>query len=151
MKIPNFASLHQAGVGRLSIDSQVGSNFCAEAKGAATHVQTNERECAKHRDLSRDGKTSDIFDHHSAGAAVDHFCCMGSMSAHQRWGRRVRRHRAHVGIEVDTCVLEIREQDVVAQVNRIVADVRPPDLLQDRRPDLGVVTHVVVTSVRGEV
>jgi hypothetical protein len=50
MKIPNFASLHQPGVGRLSIDSQLGSYRLASAAStfpaAIAHHMTNNLDMA---------------------------------------------------------------------------------------------------------
>ena len=48
---------------------------------------------------------------------------------------RVRRHRFHIGIEVDTDVLEVGDQQVPVAKNGVVADVGFSEALFDARPD----------------
>ena len=91
-----------------------------------------------------------MFDHHSAGRGSGPLLLHGLHERPPALRRRVRRHRAHVGGEIVAHVFEVREQDAVAQVDGIVADVRAPDLLEHGRPDLRVVTHVVVAVFGAE-
>ena len=95
-------------------------------------------------------KTSVMLDHHSAGRGSGPLLLHGLHERPPALRRRIRRHRAHVGSEIVAHVFEVREQDAVAQVDGIVADVRAPDLLEHGRPHLGVVVHVVVAVFGAE-
>ena len=146
MKMPNFASLHQAGVGRLSMDSQFGVEVrcaCAAADADASTGRASTRLRSHHRPQSR-WNTSVMFDHHSSARGGGPLLLHGLHERPPALRLRIRRHGAHVGREVVAHVLEVREQDSVAQVDRVVADVRAMDLLEHARPDRRVVPHVVV-------
>src|SRR3954471_8258654 len=72
MKIPNLASVHHAGVGRLSTDAQSGATVCAVAPPQATQKKSINKGRMRISSPQSAWKTSVIVDHHSSAAAVGH-------------------------------------------------------------------------------
>src|SRR3979409_1379847 len=65
-------------------------------------------------------------------------------------GRRVRGHRRHVGVVVVAVVLQIGEQDAVAQVDRVIADMHLVQLREHARPGVGVQRAVLRLFLRAQ-
>src|SRR5688572_4143844 len=119
MKIPNFASRHHCGVGRLSMDCQSGVKRCALAADAA-HSRTsiaNLRIVTPSLEMEHFGHVRPPLLRRRGGPFLLH----GLHESPPALRGRIRGHGAHVRCEIATDVLEVREQDAVAQVDGIVA------------------------------
>src|SRR5690349_12692961 len=160
MKMPNLASLHHAGVGRLSTDSQVGSYRFVDVAASSALATSAEAPTSAHRQNTCNARTNA-----SRSIRMKHLGHVGPPflrrgrrpfflhGLHERppaLRLRIRGHGAHVRVEIRAHVLEVREQDAVPQVDGIVADVGEPDPRQHARPNRGVLTHVLVSIFRSK-